>query len=816
MNTLRTRIEKGFENFGRLVYRNRIKCLFLMALLIAALVYPIQFLRPDNSNEMFFKKGDPTLVAFDDFREQFGRDEMVLVAVTPPEVFDAAFLRKLKEFHKALEDEVPFLKEVTSLINVRDTRGEGDQLIVGELLEEIPETPRAMADLREYVLASKFYPNLYISQDGTLTSIILETIPYSPGEGGEELSSGFDDSGDSEPSGKDASPKALSDKENGEVVAAVKEVASRFETPEFPIHVTGSPVIVDYFNQAIGRDVGLFMTLAFVSFSIFLLILFRRLSGSLLTLLIVMLSLLSTLGLLAAFGRPFTSVTSILPSFMMSVGVGSSVHILAIFYRKFKELGDKEEAIAYTFGHSGLPVAMTSITTAIGLLSFATADMAPVADLGIFGGAGVMIILVFTLVLLPALISILPLRPTARFGGKSYGKGMDRLLIAIANFATSRAWAVVIVSGVVVGVSAYGFVWQGFAHSLVRWLPHESDVRKSIELLDEKMNGAFNIELVADTREENGLYNPVVMEKIQEFSRFAEAYQDVTGQRIVGKSTSIANVLQETHKALNGNDPAYYRIPRDRELIAQELLLFENSGSDDMERLVDSQFSKARISTTVRQKDASEYVGFVNDLQNEADRIFAGLANVTVTGTIRLFTGTVQQLMINMVKSYTIAGVAITVLMILMLGSFRVGLLSMLPNLAPIIITLGLMGWIGIKLDMSNMLLGTVAIGLAVDDTIHFFHNFRNYYAKHGDTALAVRETMLSTGRAMMFTTLVLVTGFWLFMFASLINLIQFGFLIGVTMIIALLADILLAPAMMELITRTQRGRTILARWGKV
>ena len=139
----------------------------------------------------------------------------------------------------------------------------------------------------------------------------------------------------------------------------------------------------------------------------------------------------------------------------------------------------------------------------------------------------------------------------------------------------------------------------------------------------------------------------------------------------------------------------------------------------------------------------------------------------------------------------------------------------MVPNLAPIVVTLGVMGWLGITLDMSNMLLGTVAIGLAVDDTIHFFHNFRNYYTRSGNARDAVRETMLSTGRAILFTTLVLVTGFWLFMFASLINLIQFGFLIGITLIVALLADVLLAPAMMELITRSSSGRSILARWGK-
>ncbi|MCZ6730162.1 MAG: efflux RND transporter permease subunit [SAR324 cluster bacterium] len=214
-------------------------------------------------------------------------------------------------------------------------------------------------------------------------------------------------------------------------------------------------------------------------------------------------------------------------------------------------------------------------------------------------------------------------------------------------------------------------------------------------------------------------------------------------------------------------------------------------------------------------QEASKYECFVKGLEREAHRLFPDSANIAVTGSIKLFTQTIQLMMQSMGRSYIIAGAVITLLMILILGSWRIGLISMLPNLAPIVVTMDVMGWMDIKLDMSNMLLGTVAIGLAVDDTIHFFHDFRTYYARSQNVGEAVRQTMLNAGRAILFTTLVLVTGFWLFMFASLNNLIQFGFLIGLCLIIALLADILLAPAMMELITRTERGRGIMARWGK-
>ena len=332
------------------------------------------------------------------------------------------FLEKLREFHHALEEEVPYLKKITSLINVRETRGEGDQLIVEDLLKEIPESPEAMAELKKRVLSSKLYPNYYISEDGTLTAVFIETVPYSPEKGGGDLAAGFKEEEGDKGDGASDEPTPLTGAENSEVIRAVEKVAARFEAPGFPIHFAGSPVLLDFYRALIARDVGKFMSLAFLAFTVFLLYLFRRISGALMPLMVVVLSMLSTLSLMAIFGAPFTMVTSILPSFMMSVGVGSSVHILAIFYRRFRETGDKEEAIVYTFGHSGLPVFMTSITTAVGLLSFSTAAMAPVADLGIFGGMGVLVILLFILVLMPALIAVLPLPRSTRFEGKKPGQ----------------------------------------------------------------------------------------------------------------------------------------------------------------------------------------------------------------------------------------------------------------------------------------------------------------------------------------------------------------------------------------------------------
>ena len=349
VESVRHRIDARFADFARWIYRNRIKTLILMAVIVGGLLSQLPKLTADNSIEVWFHADNPDLLDYGAFLDQFGRDGDVIVAVTPPEVFDLEFLRKLGEFHAALEDEVPYLTEVNSLVNARETRGVDDELLVDDLLAELPQTPRAMAELRERVMTSNLYPNFYISEDARLTAMFLETLAYSPDEGDDDLASGFDDDEPADDAGGSGKRTALTEDENSEVVRAVEQVSARFHGPDFPIHLTGQPVIDDFFHIAIGRDVGTFMSLAFVAFGIFLLVLFRRFSGALLPLVVVILSMLSTISLLGIFDSPFTSVTSILPTFMMSVGVGSSVHVLAIFYRLYKQSGDKEEAVAGTF-----------------------------------------------------------------------------------------------------------------------------------------------------------------------------------------------------------------------------------------------------------------------------------------------------------------------------------------------------------------------------------------------------------------------------------------------------------------------------------
>ena len=819
MSTLRSRIELWFEDFARLVFRHRFKTLALILVMAAGLLSQIPKITFDSSNESFFRKNDLTLQEYDAFRAQFGREEVILVGVSPSAVFDKAFLEKLALFHEALEDEVPYLDEVMSLVNVRDTRGEKDRLVVEDLLKEIPPTADGMKALKERVLNSDLYPDYLISQDGTFTLLILEPMAFVSEEGEQDLESGFDEGEEEKNPGEagtadDKSVIFLSPEQKIAMDSAVRGVMARFEGPDFSLVVGGGPILDVFFDEAMQNDMSKFTGLAVLAIAIFLLVLFRRMAGVLLPLLVVILSLLSTIGVMAATGVAFTIPTTILPSFLLAVGVGASVHLLAIFFRELQVHGDKERATVFALGHSGLPIVMTSLTTAAGLFAFMTAEMAPVAHLGIFGGLGTLIALIYTIVLTPALLAIWPLRQKARFAGTDQGAFFDWFLTAIADFSVRRAWPIVIFSSVVLLLSLVGLTQLRFSMNFLNWIPQSYSIRQAFDRIDNKMNGSMSLEVIVDSGIENGLYDPATLNGIEGLARFAEDYRSAQGNNFIGKTSSVVDVIKETNKALNENRPESYVLPQDRDLIAQELLLFENSGSDDLENLVDTQFSLARLSLRAPFDDAVVYVDFVDDLKVEAQKQLNG-RSVIVTGTMNMWTQMVDNMMRSMARSYIIAFVVITFMMMILVGSLRMGVLSMVASLSPILVTMGLiMGFADIPLDAFTLLIGSIALGLAVDDTIHFFHNFRRYFGRTQDVRQAVRETLVGSGRAMLFTTLVLVTGFWLFMLATLTNNFNFGMLTGLALVFALLSVFFLAPAMLTLVTRTQFGREVAVRWG--
>ncbi|MCI5143470.1 MAG: RND transporter, partial [Candidatus Electrothrix sp. ATG1] len=332
MKHIRDRIEQYFAASARLFYRHRFKTLIILAVFAGLLISQLPKITVDTSTEGFLHEADPALKAYNDFRDQFGNTEMIIIAVRSKEIFAPEFLKKLKKLHIELRDTVPYVDDITSLINARNTRGEGDQLIVEDLLEHWPETSEELAAVKERALANPLYKNQLVSEQGDFTAIVLQMQAYSSkGEEAEDVLAGFEDESDTT---VQEDREYLTDAENGEVVQAVTRIVDTYRAPDFEIYAAGSPVVTDFLKKAMMKDMRKFLGLAVLTIAVFLFLMFRRISAVFLPLLVVFLSLLSTLGLMAACGTPIKLPTQILPSFLIAVCVGDSVHILAIFFHR--------------------------------------------------------------------------------------------------------------------------------------------------------------------------------------------------------------------------------------------------------------------------------------------------------------------------------------------------------------------------------------------------------------------------------------------------------------------------------------------------
>jgi predicted RND superfamily exporter protein len=459
--------------------------------------------------------------------------------------------------------------------------------------------------------------------------------------------------------------------------------------------------------------------------------------------------------------------------------------------------------------HSALAIIMTSLTTAAGLWSFSFSLVAPIGALGIFSSMGVMLGLLFTIILIPATLSLIKIKPKNIVikNKKEVKTLMDKILLKIANISTTYPKTIIAISFFIVVIAISVASNLRFSHNPVVWFDEEHPVRVSTNLIDEKMGGSMTLEVIINTKKENGLYDNKVLNAMDNFSK--NVIKIKSENYSVSKAISITDILKETNKALNENKESYYSIANTKELIAQELFLFANSGSDDMEQFVDSRFSKARITLKLPNIDAVYYDDLLKEVNDELSKNFGNLKNsggesieVSTTGISKLLSTIMSGAIYSSANSYALALVLITIMMIIITGSFKIGLISMIPNVLPILIMTTVMVIFNFPLDMFTMLIGAIAIGLAVDDTVHFLHNFAKYKDKYKDTKKAVQMTLMTTGRAMLVTTIVLACGFFVFMFASMTNLFNFGLLTGIAIITALLADFFLLPAIMIMLDK--------------
>ncbi len=779
MDNIRDRIEGYFSQLGLLVYQFKYLALVFVLALTVFLFLQIPLLTIDTSNDAFYHQDDPIRIEYNEFRQQFGKDDHIIIGLKPAEIFSTSFLQTLQQLQADIEDKVPYLKKTTSLLNVRHTYGMEDELIVEDLIESIPQSLQQLEALKQKAISNPFYQNYLLSREGGFTFIDIEPVAIKMIK--------------SKDPGQAAQIKYISNLEYAEMVDALQPVLDKYKSSDLSIYVAGFPVITDRLTRAIEQTMAEIMPISMLVNLIFLILLFRRISGVIYPSVIVILSITSTVGAMAWLSTPMDLVTSILPTLLLVVGIADSVHLLSGFYQEYeKNGGDKKAAIAHSMGRNGLAILMTSVTTCVGFASFLLADMAPVAHLGVIAPIGIILAYIYTVLLLPALIAIFPLRKSRKnyvIAGYS-----DHILDWIADFSCARYKSILLMSLLLLVIGIFGASQIRLSHNALNWFPQDSQVRTDTTIIDDALGGSIPIEITIDTGKKHGLYNPDLLRRL---AVSAEVVKSLGSDNVgIANVISLHTILKEVNKALHANNDADYTIPDNRELIAQEILLFEISAADDLYKLVDDNYSKLRFTIMIPFTDAIQIRPVVNKIKAHFVATYPD-ASITITGIAPMLVETVYDILTSMLKSYSVALIAITFLMIALIGKVKLGIISMAPNLLPIILVMGLMGWMQLPFDFSNMLVGSIAIGLVVDDTIHFLHNLRRYFDRTGNIRIAIKDTLHSTGRAIFITSMVLASGLMVAMTADLSSTANFGLITASVILLALLADFFMVPALM-------------------
>ena len=709
----------------------------------------------DPSINSMLPREDPSRDFYNRVRELFGSDETVLVVLSDDDIFTQQNLGALLRMSERME-QVDGVHHVTSLANSLNIRSVDGDLEVDPFLEVVPADPAELARIRREALGSPVYSGNLISPDGQAAMLLvyLFDIPEA-----EFIARGIDDQ-----------------------LAAI----AREEAGDATVWISGGAHVKAEMSRMLMADLSLVLPLAVALMAGVAFVCFRTLRGVLVPLSTILISLLWTLAGIAMLAGSLNQVTVAVPPIILVVGFAYAVHVVSAYYDALRgELGppDPHGPAFRAARHVFLPVVLTGATTAAGFVALATSRLAAIQEFGVFCALGVLCATVVSLVYAPALLQLLPARPPRQRAAEN---GFDRFLERLAHFDVRRRGWILAAGALVAVLSLYGMTRIQVSTDMVRNFPADNPVRLDFDAINERLEGSNSLYVVAEADTPDAFIEPANLRQLLEVQDWLEAQPEIGG------TTSFADYLRVINRAFHDDDPAALQIPESRELIAQ-LLLF--SSDPEFENFVDSSYETANVVVRAKVIDS----GLVAELTRRIEAQLATLAGeirYTVTGNAVLVSRTIDDIALGQALSLGTAFAIIFAILVLLFTSFRIGLIALIPNVLPVLVYFGLLGFSGITLNIVTGLIACLVLGIAVDDTIHFLAHFNRASKNLADENRGVVEALRHVGRPVTYTTAALCIGFLTLTLSELRTQVEFGALASITLAVAWLIDVTFTPAL--------------------
>ena len=737
----------------------------LAALVLMALLIPgIAYMKSDFSYRVWFRESDPLLAEFDAFERRFGNDETVAIVVhSPSGIFDEASANLLLEMTEAFW-KVPEVIRVDSLSNYNWTHAEGDDLMVEPLIPDDQVLTQALLDERkEVALSHEVIPGYLISKDGTAATIFAQLKPAINGTPDFET-----------------------------VVQATRETVKTFEgRGDHEFFITGTAAVSNAFKEVTQEDMKVMVPALLAAIVIFLLLSFRSLGGVMLPMVIIFCSIAMSLGFAGWVGIPFNNLTAIVPHILIAISVADAVHILVTFFQ-FRRSGlDRRESTLRTLTKNLQPTLLTSVSTAIGFFSFASADLMPIVSMGILAGTGTIIAWLITIFFITPLLIYLKL-PVPGGKAKVRNDECHPLAMRYANWLSRYRYGVLGFFAVLLVLSLYLGLQNEINSDPFKYFAEDVPTRIANEFAESKIGGMSGFEITIDSGQAEGVKDPAFLAKVEAFQKW------IDDQDHVSKTIAITDILKQTNRALNGDDPEAYRIPDNRDLVAQELFLYTLSLPANMDlnnrKSLDNRLLRLTAMSSIH--DSRSTLKEIDRIENKARDI--GL-DASVSGKMPLYQNMNPYVVKAFFTSISLAVLLVGIMMILVLRSVGLGLLSMVPNTVPLVLGGAFMFLLGKALDIGTVLVTATCLGIAVDDTIHFLSNYSRWRKLGVSREEAIGQVLTHTGPALFVTTMILVVAFATFAFASFVPNINFGIVTAIVLSSALICDGTLLPALLLL-----------------
>jgi len=750
------------KQFGEFILAHPKSVLFGLTILLFVSIFPASNIRTDFNLEGFYPEEDPVIADYEKLEEEFGRDDnSIIIGFKTDSLFTDKVLLDLQSIVEQLE-EIDYLTEVLSILDAQEIKSEDGQLTFAPYFDLENSTNEQLSNIKEDITLDPFLNGSLINSSGNATAIVLRI--------NEEENTFFN---------------------RNYIIDSINDVLDEYRS-DYEFHTSGIPYFRNQYVNLLNGEIVMYIAISSILIILLLWYIYRTIWGVLFPMVIVWSTLLLTVAIIQLTGGYLEIMSSTIAPILLCVGVADAIHMISK-YDDARESGfSKHNSIIEMLKTLGSATFLTSLTTAIGFATLFTSTVMPMRRFGIYTAAGVLLAYLVTIFFLPVILSRLKSKRIFDEKSGSFYPLLQKWLYKLSGLNRLNYRKVVIFGLLVTLIFSIGITKIEVNGKVFDDVGDDTELMQDSRFFSDQIAPQFPMEFLINTEEPDGALSVDLLQRVSQFEQKLLEYPEI--HRVVGLHT----LMGEVHRVLTGekrNENLDNPLPDSDQAIAQYTLLMEINEADELYNLVDFDYRKLRITAQTEDAGSKRINEIRDEFRSEMKRLFPD-EEVTVTGTTILSADLTDKIVYSLAWSIMLAIFAITFIMAMLFKSFKMALIALVPNLIPLLIVGGVMGFAGIDIKPSTAVIFTIALGIAVDDSIHYLARFRIEYLKSKAMLPSLTATTVRTGRAIIVTSLILIAGFGTLITSAFTSTAMMGILVCTTIFGALMADLFVLPSL--------------------